>query len=349
MKQTLLVFLVALSLLSSPFSVSAKSSATDGRLGGKQATFEKRFGANTGQDEIVSGIGYSSNGYGTLVVKYSSGVGVVITLAPVRASHAASNEFDAADWDQAQYEHVVGKFLPSDAKIIGLARLTGDGRQEGACHSDSLGATFSKATWKKLHEGGSLGDCHFLMSPDANGYIYQIEIGLGQSSSLNNAIAPTPQSPTTQTDAAPAAQATQPTASQASGFSADEQAYLDAIGPIIQSVGGALGVVSAETNAADIFGTDWKIRVVVQLLKIQQGYQDFSAIIPPPIFQESYDLTLAGLSDYNDSTYDFANGIDNFDPDLIQKSANEILAGNDLINQATDALNRERASRGSGS
>jgi hypothetical protein len=166
---------------------------------------------------------------------------------------------------------------------------------------------------------------------------------------LNNAIAPTPQSPTTQTDAAPAAQATQPTASQASGFSADEQAYLDAIGPIIQSVGGALGVVSAETNAADIFGTDWKIRVVVQLLKIQQGYQDFSAIIPPPIFQESYDLTLAGLSDYNDSTYDFANGIDNFDPDLIQKSANEILAGNDLINQATDALNRERASRGSGS
>lgn len=166
----------------------SSSSALNGRLGGAKATLDKRFGHDTGQDATIKGLGYHVKGFGTVVVIYANDQAVDITIVADRMAHTPLSEADPADWTPAQVDQIAKKFLPLDVKT-GKALDTGDGRREAACVSAALGAAFDTARWKKLHAGGKPGECHFLLSPDSAGNIYQIEVGIGRSGSLDR---PTP-------------------------------------------------------------------------------------------------------------------------------------------------------------
>ena len=349
MKRIVLAVLLVMSIASMGVgSAYAKSTPLDGRLGGKQATFEKRLGKNTGQDEKIKGLGYESKGYGLIVVTYSSGTATNITLAPVRGVHAAGNEFDEADWDQTDYAHVVRKFLPTDGSIIGLVRQTGDGRHEGACHSDSLGKAFSKSAWKKLHASGSPGDCHFLLAPDANNYIYQIEISFGQSGSLDNAVAPAPQIPASNTSQSSVAAAPIPTetpSEQPSVINDDEIDYIATVSNISNDLATVSSDLVNRFEASDIGSNSWLVHVAADFVVIRNSYTDFQAVVPPVAFENHYSLFLQALQYANQATYDYEYGIDNLDASSIQLGNSEFELAADFTRQANAELSRIKNER----
>jgi hypothetical protein len=67
--------------------IAAKSAPLDGRLGGAKATFEKRFGKDTGQDEKIKGLGYAVSGFGAVVVAYVKDQATTITIVADRTAH----------------------------------------------------------------------------------------------------------------------------------------------------------------------------------------------------------------------------------------------------------------------
>jgi hypothetical protein len=196
------MFLI-LSAVAAPVNAASSnppgSPGGSGRLGGDQAGFEKRFGKNTGQSELVHGLEYTINGYGLVSVQFRSNVAVSVTIIADRLAHKPLSEADAADWIGTKADVAVEMFLPKDVKTNRKRLDTGDGRHEVACSSKAIAAAFDKQAWSKLKLSGSPGECHYIISPDTDGNAYQIEIALGHAGSLDRP-QPTPTPSPTPTD-----------------------------------------------------------------------------------------------------------------------------------------------------
>jgi len=197
------LIIVALALSASGGGVRAASrpSALDGRLGGDQKSFEAQYGANGGQNEVIHGLDYAIEGFGSATVLYRSDTVISVTLTANRVQHLPLNEADDMDWSGETADATAFQFAPKDVKSNKKRLDTGDGRQEVACSSSTVAKAFSAAAWKKLKLGGKPGECHYLLSPDSAGNIYQIEIGLGRAGSLDKP-QPTP-SPTPRATSTP--------------------------------------------------------------------------------------------------------------------------------------------------
>jgi hypothetical protein len=220
-----------------------------------------------------------------------------------------------------------------------LPQDTGDGRQEGACHSAALALAFDKATWKKLHAGGNPGECHYLLSRDSAGMVYEVEIGIGRSGSLSRPT-PTPMPAETPT---PGPTDTPTTTTSSSKATSEELAYIAQMSQILNSVGDAETAISSEAHATDLLSNAWKIRVAADLVSIQLSYEETASITPPDAFSGSYNLILQAMTLLNDSTNNFASGVDNSDPSLFQTATDEINQAGALLTQANDQFNQEVA------
>lgn len=82
------------------------------------------------------------------------------------------------------------------------------------------------------------------------------------------------------------------------------------------------------------------ITVAVHTVMIELSYESVQELDPPHKFKSTNDFFLAGLSKYAEAMPIFRSGVDNLDADKIQQAANLIAEGAQLINQATQEVNK---------
>ena len=80
----------------------------------------------------------------------------------------------------------------------------------------------------------------------------------------------------------------------------------------------------------------------VHTAMIELSYESAQELNPPDKFKSTHDFFLSGLSKYAEAMPIFRSGIDNLDADKIQQSANLLAEGTQLINQATQEVNKVR-------
>jgi hypothetical protein len=130
------------------------------------------------------------------------------------------------------------------------------------------------------------------------------------------------------------------------GLSADEQAYIDDVLPIIDTMSASL------ETAGDLFENprfgedDWNLSVAVELATWRVAYDDALAIQPPPAFVTMHELFLESMRLFSDASFDIANGLDAFDAGLLESGANKMIQGSDYLIQASDELDRISEERG---
>jgi len=83
---------------------------------------------------------------------------------------------------------------------------------------------------------------------------------------------------------------------------------------------------------------------LLKLLKpsVNRFFESAQELDPPDKFKSTHDFFLSGLSKYAEAMPIFRSGIDNLDADKIQLAANLIAEGAQLINQATQEVNKVR-------
>lgn len=130
------------------------------------------------------------------------------------------------------------------------------------------------------------------------------------------------------------------------GLSADEQAYIDAVMPIISTMSDSLGTFSELSQNPQFGDDDWTLNVAAQLAVWRVSYDNANAIVPPPTFVDLHSLLLESLRLYSEASYDIATGLDNFNVAAMEAGANKMLMASDYLDQANDELNRIRQERG---
>ncbi len=141
--------------------------------------------------------------------------------------------------------------------------------------------------------------------------------------------------------AVPAAQA-----AVTQGLSADEQAYIDEVLPIINTMSGSLETAGELFQNPRFGEDDWTLSVAAELATWRVSYDDASAIQAPPAFASMHELFLESLRLFSDASFDIANGLDTFDAALLESGASKMLQGSEYLDQASDELDRIREERG---
>ena len=117
-----------------------------------------------------------------------------------------------------------------------------------------------------------------------------------------------------------------------------EQAYSTIIG------NHAYRVADTMDNLAELFsdfqiGDDaWTIQVAAQLVTIQMLYDEVMEIEAPSSMTHIHNKYVQAMKHYETATHLIPQGIDRLDTDLINQATAEILAGGQLVDEATSLL-----------
>lgn len=88
-----------------------------------------------------------------------------------------------------------------------------------------------------------------------------------------------------------------------------------------------------------IFTDAWMIDVAVELVTWDSTYDEAMAITPPSRFAEFHAVYVEALGNVSEAGDLFAQGIDNFDPELINQAAEKLNRGTVLLEEAARMLN----------
>ena len=130
------------------------------------------------------------------------------------------------------------------------------------------------------------------------------------------------------------------------GLSAEEQAYIDEVLPIIDTMSASLETAGELIQNPRFGEDDWTLSVAAELATWRVSYDDALAIQAPPAFVTMHELFLESLRLFSDASFDIANGLDTFDAALLESGANKMVQGSDYLIQANDELDRIREERG---
>ena len=132
---------------------------------------------------------------------------------------------------------------------------------------------------------------------------------------------------------------------ETSQISQAEQQYIQEILKINQDVTDAMKYITnlCQTKPLPTLWTEEEIfTAAVHTVMIELSYKSAQELTPPNKFKSTHDFFLSGLSKYAEAMPIFRSGVDNLDADKIQQSANLIAEGVQLINQATQEVNKVR-------
>jgi len=124
-----------------------------------------------------------------------------------------------------------------------------------------------------------------------------------------------------------------------------EQQYIQEILKINQDVSDAMKYISnlSQTKPLPVLWTEQEIiTAAAHTVMIELSYESAQELDPPDKFKSTHAFLLSGLSKYAEAMPIFRSGVDNLDADKIQQSANLIAEGVQLINQATQEVNKVR-------
>lgn len=130
------------------------------------------------------------------------------------------------------------------------------------------------------------------------------------------------------------------------GLNADEQAYIDEVMPIVDTVSASLEDTGELFQNPRFGQDDWTFQVATQFVIWDTTLEEASAIVPPPAFASIHDLILQSLTLLSSAGDDIATGIDTFDPVLLEQGANKITQAGALMNQVTAELEQLTEERG---
>ncbi|MFT4037877.1 MAG: hypothetical protein QM692_06830 [Thermomicrobiales bacterium] len=192
--------------------------------------------------------------------------------------------------------------------------------------------------------GGLTGIVYF--SPSADPTVTDVSVFLAGRSLAETRANGIEQQPAVAQQAPTAVPTAVPAAAAQQGLTDQEQAYVDDVMPIISDMTDSLGRAGELFTNPRIGEDDWSLNVAVELGIWRASYQRLDAITPPPAFQTMHGHLLDALRQYNDASFDIANGLDSFDLALIEAGADKMIAGSASLDLATAELNRIRDERG---
>lgn len=139
--------------------------------------------------------------------------------------------------------------------------------------------------------------------------------------------APTPAPETT--EVAPPAEPT---------ITPSEQAYVTTIADQTTTVGKAFTELGELSQNSQMGNDQWTLKVAAQLATIRIVYDKTMEVDPPSSMAEIHLKYIQAMKHFNDATYLIAQGVDELDPSLLDTATQEILTGNQLIEEATQLM-----------
>lgn len=130
------------------------------------------------------------------------------------------------------------------------------------------------------------------------------------------------------------------------GLSADEQAYIDEVMPIVDTVSASLETTGELFQNPRFGQDDWTIQVVAQFVTWDLAYEQAGEITPPPAFANIHALFLEALRLLSSAGDDLILGLDTLDVALIEQGANKIVQAGELMTRAAAELEELRQERG---
>ncbi len=117
-----------------------------------------------------------------------------------------------------------------------------------------------------------------------------------------------------------------------------EQTYLNAVAAESSELGPLLTQFGTESNAPDLFSTDWKLRMAVILAGIQTTTTAASHLTAPPTLTAVDTPYQSGIGHLAHMVALITQGIDQKDPALITQANTELTQGSADLQTATTAL-----------
>jgi hypothetical protein len=190
--------------------------------------------------------------------------------------------------------------------------------------------------------GGLTGIAYF--SPNADPSFTDVSVFLAGRSLTATRTSVTSEQPAVAQAAPTAVPTAAPVVQQ--GLTAEEQAYIQAILPIMETITESSNVTADLFQNPRIGEDDWTFQVATQFVIWEATLDEAKAIVPPPAFASIHDLILQSLTLLTLASDDIAFGIDNFDPVRLEQGANKIVQAGELMNQVTAELEQLAAERG---
>ena len=122
-----------------------------------------------------------------------------------------------------------------------------------------------------------------------------------------------------------------------------EQQYIQEFLEIGQTVSDGMKYIGnlSQTKPLPTLWTEQEIiTAAAHTVMIELSYESAQELNPPNKFKSTHSFFVSGLSKYAKAMPIFRSGVDNLDADKIQQATNLIAEGVQLINQATQELNK---------
>ena len=119
------------------------------------------------------------------------------------------------------------------------------------------------------------------------------------------------------------------------GFSAAEQAYLDAMTPIVTTVQDSLVRYAALAEDPQFLNLDWLARAAFEFMLWRSAYENTLALDPPPAFAESHGRYLEALGLLAETSDDVNAAVNEGDLVGLMSIGTKVMRATSLFDQAT--------------
>ncbi len=330
MRQVLTVLALVMVLMQSAVSaVPAAGEPLPARIGGDRESFEERYGE---PDEGEKTVSFEDEEYGGIEAFFHKNYLVWVSVVSPRPEDKSLTRADDADRTVEEAQKVATEFLPRDAKVDKETTESDEGDLVMTAHSEALEKRFSAATYRQYKAKGDQGDLRVEMLLTKAGDVSSLVVSLGNKDAGVTVPEPKPE-PT-------------PTPASASGFTDEEQEYLNQVSELTETMSASLRRFSQLFSNPRIGATDWTVAVATEFAIWQATYDDASAIDPPPVFADMHATLVSALELYVQASQQASYGIDNFDADSIAQGVESLNQANALIAEALSLLNEIKEERG---
>jgi len=117
-----------------------------------------------------------------------------------------------------------------------------------------------------------------------------------------------------------------------------ERAYATTIVSQATTVSNAFTELGKLLQNPQIGNEDWTLKMATQLAIIRTAYNKAMEIEPPDSMTHIHYKYVQAMKHYNTATELVAQGIDEMNPDLVNKATTEIQTGTQLINEVTELI-----------
>jgi hypothetical protein len=130
------------------------------------------------------------------------------------------------------------------------------------------------------------------------------------------------------------------------GFNASEQAYLDAMTPIVTAVRDSLDRYAALSQNHQFLNVEWLAKFAFELMLWRSAYDDARALEPPPALAESHGRYLEALGLLAEASDDVSAAVNEGDLVGLMAIGTKVTRATSLFDQATALMEGVIAARG---